>query len=166
MNMFFANLDTRASDGCFALEFSNNWDYVSIVRDFLYNYTSLLLKNNLKADAFTIIASELIENAVKYSPPPVEKSQIRMEMIHDANNKKIQLKIENLSNAENISILKKDIGNLKLSDSAKNYIEKIIVTGQNNKTMLGLARIRYETGCELFLDITDLKVTVTAIYYL
>lgn len=134
--------------GFLDITFGPKWDYIPVTRSYVENFLSLhsLDKGNISKIEMT--ASELLENAVKYS----SKDGIRMIIRKDEKNKQVELMIFNFTDEEAAGRLMKGIDDMNAKEPLEYYITRI----KNSKKFkaehghkgagLGLARIYHEAN--------------------
>ena len=129
------------------LKFGPKWTYISTVRTFVENFMAISLENKKKAGIIAMSVNELIENAIKYSD--IEGIQIKFQII--SNEKKIYVHVANHTTAEeenNLNIILSEINSLPPLEAYMNRM-KASLDSLNNKSAIGLARIRYESNAEI-----------------
>jgi len=162
------NVNKLNHDGHLELIFDNKWKYISSIRNFIQNIINELLVNKEKAEMISLAANELIENAVKYHVFNDDCPDVRLKLIHKTSEKILLLEVKNCSSDKNIDILKKEIEAISKSSPDKSYLKKIFEVSKrtDGKSMLGLSRVRFESGCDLSIHTDNGIVTIQAIFYL
>ena len=91
--------------------------------------------------------NELIENAIKYSDK--EGIQIKFQII--SNEKKIYVNVSNHTNSEEEKNLKKILEEINSLPPLEAYMNRMksSLDSINNKSSIGLARVRYESNAEI-----------------
>lgn len=140
-------------NGFIEMIFGPRWTYIATVRTFLQNFLATTLADNKKADVISMAASELLENAVKYASSEGTKICVR----HNKEDNKLYLLVENFSNKDNIDILMKEVAFINNGDPEKIYLKKMqeAALRTDGKSLLGLARIRYEGNTEIDIKIEN-----------
>lgn len=135
------------------LHFSPKWRYIATTRNFIQSFLAVSLSNEEKADKLAMAASELLENAVKYS----KNQETVLELEVDAETNRIRITASNKGDAESIAAIKSIFEKASTGDPLTVYVEamKEAAVRTDGKSQLGLVRIRYETGAELKLDVDD-----------
>ncbi len=129
------------------LKFGPKWTYISTVRTFVENFMAISLENKKKAGIIAMSVNELIENAIKYS----DKDDIQIKFQIISNEKKIFVNVSNhTTNAEeqNLKKILDEINSLPPLEAYMNRM-KSSVDSLNNKSAIGLARVRYESNAEI-----------------
>ncbi len=106
-------------------------------------------------------ASELLENAVKYSA----NSETYMYVTVNHESSKVSVKVSNNASPEAIHSLKNVFDRINKGEPLEAYVSQMkeAATRSDGKSQLGLVRIRYEAGAELSLEIQDNKrISITA----
>jgi hypothetical protein len=152
----------------FALKFHIDWEYIDVIRSFVNSFLQKTLSDNKTADKLSMAVSELLENAVKYG---IHKEDGLLHNIHIQldtfkEEKKVVFFIENMATSENIDTLKTQLESVNIGDPKEMYVRKIRESlTKEDKSQLGLARIRYEAGGEIFLDIKkDNRVRLQVVF--
>ncbi len=118
------------------------WDYIPLTRNYVENFLFVNLSNQEKISKIALGASELLENAVKYS----NKDGIRLIIKKDHDDKNIILTVLNYSNKVSADELLASIEEMNKEDSLQYYLFKMksSTTREDGKSCLGLARINHE----------------------
>ena len=136
------------------LKFGPDWDDISIIRNFIISILSKKITSHDEAYRVAIVASELMENACKYST--IGGASIELEQ--DKNKTDIEFRIKNITKEENILEFIK-IYNLVYSGPAGEVYIKMLMRIMDSKndaiSQLGLARIRYEGCSEISYEIEN-----------
>jgi hypothetical protein len=148
------------------LNFGNKWEYISTLRRFVHNFMLTSLKDKDDADRISLAASELVENAVKYSyrvngsTPP----EIRFLLDYDESGNRVLMNIYNFASEEDIVTLRNEFSRITGTNPYDIYIVKMkeIASRDDGKSMLGLARTVYISGCSLSMDIDGSLVKMAA----
>ena len=139
------------------------WDNVKKINDEIADL--LPLKNKELIESVKMVATELIENAVKYCEPTQDTPDIVIELIINKDN--IILKVSNgVKTNSNTHALIDNIEIINTSDNHTTlYINRIKEISENknmNKCGLGLYRIAYEGSFNLEYLYSNNKVTIIA----
>ncbi len=150
--------ETTKRDGYIKLAFGPRWKYIAVVRGFIQNFLAVSLADNAKADKIAMAASELLENAVKYASE--EETKVQMALFPDGE-KAMAIAVSNKATPESIAYVKKLFERVMEGDPLEAYVAMMreAAVRSDGKSQLGLVRIRYETGCKIFLDTTSDTVT-------
>ncbi|MBN2509398.1 MAG: hypothetical protein JXB03_03940 [Spirochaetales bacterium] len=142
------------------LKFSPHWNYISAARSFLQNFLAISTGDQTRADRIAMSASELLENAVKYSV----NSETYMYVGVDHESRSVSITVTNESTPESIQALKAIFDKVTKGDPLEAYVSQMkeAATRSDGKSQLGLVRIRYEAGAELSMRIEqDTRVSIT-----
>lgn len=137
------------------------WSYVSSTRIMVSSFCNVQLANEEIADKIAMTAQELLENAVKYAANPDENVTLRFAIQED---QCIRLEVSNNADADHIAGLKAHYDEIMAVEPLAAYLQKmqrIAMDPEASGSQLGLARIRYETGCELSLAVDGQRVTMS-----
>lgn len=134
------------------LKFSPEWDDIVIIRNFIISILTRKVTNSEGAYRIAIVASELMENACRFSTA----GEACIELEQDINKTHIEVRIKNITNEKSINEFIKII-NLINSGTAGEAFKKMMIRVINNdddtESQLGLARIRYEGRSEISYEI-------------
>ncbi|MEB3284343.1 MAG: hypothetical protein VKN33_03540 [Candidatus Sericytochromatia bacterium] len=136
------------------------WSYVSSTRIMVASFCNVQLANEEIADKVAMSAQELLENAVKYSASPDDNVTLEFQ-IHEGES--IVLEVRNRANRSQIEGLRAHFAEISEGDPLMAYLARMQRIAQNPEaegSQLGLARIRYETGCDLEMRIDDDVITM------
>lgn len=145
--------------GYIELKFGPRWKYIAVVRAFIQNFLAVSFSDDVRADKLAMAASELLENAVKYASGEETKASVWLSKADDL----IRIAVSNRAAPASIAALKADWDRVMTGDPLAAYISKMqeAATRTDSKSQLGLVRIRYETGCDMALDVDGDLVTIT-----
>jgi hypothetical protein len=150
--------------GYLDITFGPKWDYIPLTKNFIENFLLVNVVDKKSISKIAMSASELLENAVKFS----NKDGIRMVVRKHSKKNVIELKVYNYVEEADAKGLKERIKAMISSDPLQFYIAKMkeSVTRKDGKSGLGLARIYYEGEAKITADyIKDSKVVeLTAIF--
>jgi len=129
------------------LKFGPKWTYISTVRTFVENFMAISLEDKKKAGLIAMSVNELIENAIKYSDK--EDIQINFQII--TNEKRIYVNVSNHATIEEEKNLKKILDEINSLPPLEAYMSrmKASLNSLNDKSSIGLARVRYESHAEI-----------------
>ena len=136
------------------------WSYVSSTRIMVASFCNVQLANEEIADKVAMTAQELLENAVKYSATTEDNVTLEFQ-IHEGES--IVLEVRNRAQHTQIENLAGHFKEISEGDPLMAYLsrmQRIADNPQAEGSQLGLARIRYETGCELDMRIDDDVITM------
>jgi hypothetical protein len=146
-------------DGFIWLKFGPRWKYIACARSFIQNFLAISIEDKAKADKIALAASELLENAVKYA-----NSETTMILVKvNPSNERLKVEVENETSLEHIEELKKTFKKLKSGTPLEVYVNmmKAAALRQDGKSQLGLARIQFEIGGDLVLNIENRTVKMS-----
>lgn len=125
------------------ISFGPKWDFIPLTRDYIESFLFFNITNKLKIAKIIIAASELLENAIKYSYDNGVRTQIKK----NRKNQKMELAVRNSVRKEDANNLINYIEEINIApDPLKYYIDKMRESVKRNdgRTGLGLSRIKYE----------------------
>ena len=142
------------------LKFGPHWKYISTARGFIQSFIAISLGDEEKADKVAVAASELLENAVKYSSNA--ETLMRLEVHPDENLVKIVAR--NPAKEDAVKNLAELFDKVNTGEALEAYVTQMKESAlrDDGKSQLGLVRIRYEAGGKLSLDTENGVVTITA----
>ena len=124
------------------------------------SFCNVQLANEEIADKIAMTAQELLENAVKYCASSDDNVALEFKI---AEGEKVTLEVRNRAERSSIETLKQQFAEVSAGDPLMAYLQKMQRIAMNpdaEGSQLGLARIRYETGCELQMRVDDDVVTM------
>lgn len=148
--------------GSIEIRFGPRWKFISPARVFIQNFVAVALSDRVKADAVAMATNELLENAVKYGTS--DDTHCIVQAHPDTG--VIEASVTNQASEQSAHELKSIYEKIMAGDPLEAYIVQMreAATRTDGKSQLGLARIRYETGADMRLDIsTDHRVTLTVV---
>ena len=152
--------DSRAEDHV-VMHFGPRWTYISCVRRFLSSFFLIGLSDKERAEQISMAASELLENAIKYSSE--ESSHLKVEVVR--RDGAIDLVVENPAEPDQINVLRREFAIISAADPESIYLKRMEEAAKSGgQSRLGLIRIRYETGARLQLVVGERNVAVHAIF--
>lgn len=137
------------------------WSYVSSTRIMVSSFCNVQLNNEEIADKIAMTAQELLENAVKYSASGDDNVSLEFLITEG---ERVVLMVRNRAKRESVETLKQQYAEVSEGDPLMAYLQKMQRIAMNpdaEGSQLGLARIRYETGCELQMRVDDDVVTMS-----
>ncbi len=143
---------------------SPDWSYIDSARLLVMRLCDVDAKDEQACHDVALAATELIENAVKYSDG---RDPLYVDVRRDE--ERIQISVSNKAGDSQIAILVREVAKAMQGDPFENYsqrIEALMLDDDCERAMLGLLRIRYECGVDLETQITGNRVAVLATYHL
>jgi len=145
------------------LRFGPRWTYISCVRKFLAGFFLIGLSDKEQAERISTAASELLENAVKYSSE--ENSYLRVAISRGRN--EVHVLVENPADPEQINVLRREFALVTAAEPEAVYLKRMEEAARAGKqSRLGLIRIRYEAGARLRLEVREREVVIHAVFTL
>ena len=143
------------------LRFGPRWTYISCVRKFVAGFFLIGLADKERAEQISMAASELLENAVKYSSN--ESNSLRVEITRTRGH--IDMVVENPADPQQINVLRREFALINTADPEQVYLKRMEEAARaDGHSRLGLVRIRYEAGAQLRLDAGERDVAIHAIF--
>ncbi|MEB3197736.1 MAG: hypothetical protein VKP62_11085 [Candidatus Sericytochromatia bacterium] len=136
------------------------WSYVSSTRIMVASFCNMQLGNEDIADKVSMTAQELLENAVKYSASQEDNVSLDFRILEGQT---FVLEVRNRAQRDQLETLRSQHQEISQGDPLMAYLmkmQRIADNPQAGGSQLGLARIRYETGCNLDMRIDDDVVTM------
>jgi hypothetical protein len=148
----------KNSNNYLKLIFSPDWELIEGIREFIEDFTLTSLKKAGLAKASALTASELLDNAVKFS----SGNRVSLEVVlspEQGKKEEVTITVENYADERNIQRLKSALHEIKQTSPREAYLKKLKLAmdrGMGNKVSeLGLARIQYEACALCSLDVRD-----------
>jgi hypothetical protein len=143
------------------LRLEPRWTYISCVRKFVASLFLIGLSDKERAEQVSMAASELLENAVKYSSE--EHGGLRLEISRTTG--EIDLCVENPAEPAQINVLRREFALINAGDPEETYLKRMEEAARSaGQSRLGLIRIRYEAGARLRLETRERDVSIHAIF--
>ena len=137
------------------------WTYISCVRKFVANLFLIGLADKERAEQISMAASELLENAVKYSSE--EDGGLRLKISRTGG--LIDLLVENPAEAHQINVLRREFALINAGEPEETYLKRMEEASRTaGQSRLGLIRVRFEAGARLQLEVADRTVAIHAIF--
>ena len=150
----------RKSEDHVVMRFGPRWTYISCVRRFLSSFFLIGLADKERAEQISMVASELLENAIKYSSE--ESNHLKVEV--ERRDGVIDLAVENPAEPDQINVLRREFAIISAADPEEIYLKRMEEAARSGgQSRLGLIRIRYEAGAQLQLVAGDRNVAIHAI---
>lgn len=151
----------KKPDAHVEMTFKAQWPIILCVRKFLSSFFVLDLSSRERAGRIAMAASELLENATKYSSN--EHGVIRIAVTRRG--AEIDLVVENPVDKRQIEVLRREIVLINSMAPEEIYLRRMHEASQAGaQGRLGLARIRFAAGARLHLEAGERTVAVHAIF--
>ena len=125
------------------------------------NFFMIGLSDKERAERISMAASELLENAVKYA----SEDEGYLKITIAKGDSEVDVCVKNKAEPHNINILRRELALIQTGQPEQVYLKKMedaaMTEGQSR---LGLARILFEAGAKLRLDVNDGEVSIHAIF--
>jgi hypothetical protein len=145
------------------MRFGPRWTYISCVRKFVASFFMIGLADKERAEKISMAASELLENAVKYASE--EEGYLKISIAKSTN--EVDICVKNRAETHHINTLRRELALIHAGEPEKVYLKKMQEAAMTEgQSRLGLARILYEAGARLRLDVSDGEVSMHAIFTL
>jgi anti-sigma regulatory factor (Ser/Thr protein kinase) len=147
---------TRARLG---VKFHASWEVIGDTREFFIQALAHEIPDAVRLEQIGIAAHELMENAFRYSP--VAEVTISVEVDRG----EVRITAENETTPERIADLVQQVAELSAAlDPLAHYQQKMLeVVDREEGSGLGLARIRWEAGMRVELEVAGARVRVRAV---
>ncbi len=129
------------------MRFSPLFEFVPFVRSYLLNVLALYLQDHLQLEKVVLAASELLENAVKYSL----NSEVKLTICHLNDEEPVELLVYNHADPVHAKRLFACLEEMETGDPLDYYIAKMrsSVHQRQGEANIGLARVAYESSAQL-----------------
>lgn len=136
------------------------WSYVSSTRIMVASFCNVQIASEEIADKVAMTVQELLENAVKYSASPDDAVSLEFRI---REGECVVLEVRNRAQRDQLEQLRAQYAEISQGDPLLAYLQKMQRIAENPQasgSQLGLARIRFETGCDLEMRLDDDVVTM------
>lgn len=146
------------------MRFGPRWTYISCVRKFVASFFMIGLSDKERAEQISMAASELLENAVKYASE--EEGYLKISIAKGEN--EVDVCVKNRAEPHHINTLRRELALIHAGEPERVYLRKMeeAAMTEGGESRLGLARILFEAGAKLQLDVNDGEVSIHAIFSL
>ena len=145
------------------LRFGPRWTYISCVRKFVAGFFLIGLSDKERAEQISLAASELLENAVKYSSDEEAGLYVRVARRGD----EVDVSVRNPATAEQMAVLRREFALINSGNPEEVYLRRMEEAAQTqSQSRLGLIRIRYEGQAVLRLELLEREVCIHAVFQL
>ncbi len=155
-------MSSRPTDGSALLEmeFTPDWSFINDVRSFVETFCERGRVPIERASAVALTVHELLQNAIDYSTD----GRAKLRLLLDASAQSITLSVSSHGNPEKVEGLRQLMQRLEQEpDPLKLYLALMKETAKKKGgSGLGLARIRFEGGMDLKIEVEEGVVRVTA----
>jgi hypothetical protein len=144
----------------------NHWENVDLLRTSLLNCFTAIFSEVDGMHAFSTVAAELLENAIKYGQWGDPSAKLHLRVWGDATVARVEVENPVDPTSDNARELMRTIDWLRTFPSAEHaYRAKLleVATSEAGVSRLGLARIAYEGGCDLHAKIEGDVLSVTSV---
>ncbi len=150
------------TQGYLDITFGPKWEYIPLTRNFIESFLLINVIDKQNINKIAVAASELLENAVKFS----NKDGVRMTIKKNVIESKVELRVFNYSDKTKALALKEYIEKTNaIEDKLHFYIDKMkeSVTRNDGKACLGIPRICYEAQAEMHCEYNENEGVVEVI---
>lgn len=128
--------------GYLDITFGPKWDYIPLTKNYIENFLLINVIDKNSISKISMSASELLENAVKFS----NKDGIRMMIRKLVKKQQVELVVFNHITKAESKVVEDIVGQMNGQEPLQYYIKKMkeSVARKDGKAGLGLARINYE----------------------
>lgn len=144
---------TAETKGYLDITFGPKWDYIALTRPYVENFLLINMANKDNIHKVGTAASELLENATKYS----SRDGIRMIVKKSETDGVISLSVFNYADKNQAEKLMKRVAEMNSTDAFEYYIFRMKESIKNKKENagLGLSRIYYEGDATISVKFFD-----------
>jgi hypothetical protein len=162
-------LRPMAAEFSFAIDLPirNRWSNIDLLRTSIANCFSAVFQDLDGCQILAMVASELLENALKYGDWETRETTFRLRVWGSADEAHVMVENARKPDDRQAENLTATLDALKAFPTpADAYRAKLLELAQSSPepdvSGLGLARVAYEANCVLRADVTDSTVCVTA----
>ncbi|HEX2573695.1 MAG TPA: hypothetical protein VH877_29360 [Polyangia bacterium] len=153
--------DTSPSTDYIELRFGPRWTYIGCVRKFIASFFLIGLADKERAEQISVAASELLENAIKYSSGDDSSLHISIRKY----DKEVDVCVRNPAEPRQISLLRREFAMITSGNAEDIYLKRMEEAAKTaDQSRLGLVRIIYETEARLHLEVLENEVALHAIF--
>jgi hypothetical protein len=134
------------------------WTFISSTRIFVESFCGHSVGKGGLSDRVALATHELLENAAKYARSQDTVVRCAVGLSNDA----VRVRVQNQADPRHLAVLRAEMATVLEGDPLEVYIQKMQRSVTQDHSQLGLARIRFETGAELSLEVEDESVTIEA----
>lgn len=143
------------------LRFKPQWPFILCVRKFLSGFFLIDVSRRDLAGRVAMAATELLENAIKYSS--TDDRLLRIAVTRRGG--EIDLVVENPVDRRQVDILRREFAQIESAPADEVYLRRMHEAAQTGaQGRLGLARIRYAAGARLAIEVGEHTVAIHAFF--
>lgn len=133
------------------MRFRPAWKYIEGIRAFGEFFCRTTFADPILAERACVVIQETLENATKYSSPDIEGD---IELTISAIGGKIEFTVVSTPDLQHLGTLLVELEQLHKTDPEAAFIAAMMRAQREpgSSARLGLARMRYEAGCELTVE--------------
>jgi hypothetical protein len=145
---------------------SGDWKNVTLLRDSVQGCTSAVLSNVACGQALSIVAGELLENAVKYGDWSRPTRKLRLRVWGHAGRAFVQVENPVVRDGEGLGELTRMLEWIRSfpspRDAYRARLREVAAVRDGTRSGLGVVRIACEARCEVSVEIRGDILRVTA----
>jgi hypothetical protein len=133
------------------MKFRPAWTYIEGIRAFGAFFCRTTFADSILAERACVVIQETLENATKYSSPD---EQGEIELTISASGSRIEFSVVSAPDLQHLGTLLVELEQLRKTDPEAAFIAAMMRAQREpeSSARLGLARMRYEAGCELTVE--------------
>jgi hypothetical protein len=133
------------------MRFRPAWAYIEGIREFGRFFCETTFGQTDLGERARVVIQEALENAVKYSMKG-DDSELTLTILGD--DRAIEIAVSSFPDPSHLGALKDEIESMRNQDPEAAYLAAFERAAENPEgaSRIGIARMRYEGGVELFLE--------------
>lgn len=143
-----------------SLSFPPEWDRLDVVRESCGFFARATYDDVIVGQRVGLVVHELIENAIRYSPP----GQSRVEIDVESEREHFQVSVTNPSTGDHAERLLASVSELDIDDPKEAYLSAMrrSMSHPMSERGIGLARVAYEAEVKLKADFAHGRMRIVA----
>lgn len=151
-------LQPSGADAVLFLRMQPSWVQVDEIRRFVETFCASACPGADREEQIGLAAHELVQNAIANCATP----DVELTLAVDRAGDRVSVSVSNLARAEQIEVLRARLGRAQAAAPLDGYLAAMREAPEA-RGGIGLARIRYEAGLDLDLDVDGERVTIRAV---
>jgi hypothetical protein len=140
------------------ISFDPKWEYIPLAKSFIEDFLTINMINNDEIHKVGTAASELLENAVRYT----KRNGVRLSVQNEENESRVFIIIINFAEEIHAKKLVKRVREMNKNDSLEYYLFRMreSIRNKGESPGLGLARVYHESKATITVEYNKEKKIV------